>query len=215
MPRCHICDVSTFIQLLWTIWTSPWTIWISPWTIQKSMHLIGQKVSLLSHVKKWRQLMISVRNAKVEIQQQQHQRFLVGDILTWGCFDCTLSKSSPPLLKGRLSDRPARNGEDMIRISADDLIHYKLLTPEKTESLLEEVEGHTMFPIYLPLEDGRTDGTVSDDTSILIVHKSERFMPVSSEDCDHFLPANVNKTLSTKLTVISICSTYGQDKTSR
>ena len=74
-----------------------------------------------------------------------------------------------------------------------------------------------MFPILLPLEDGRPDVTVSDDTSYSSVHKSERFIhvPVSSEDCDHILSANLTKTLCTKLTVMSICSTYGQDKTPR
>ena len=52
-----------------------------------------------------------------------------------------------------------------MRILADNFNCYELLTPEKTESVLEEVEGHSMFPIQLPLEDGRPDGTVSDDTS--------------------------------------------------
>ena len=50
-----------------------------------------------------------------------------------------------------------------------------------------------MFPIQLPLEYGRPDGTVSDDTSNSSVHEYERFVPVSSEDCDKFLSANVNK----------------------
>ena len=99
------------------------------------------------------QFLISVRNAKIEIQQQQHQCFSVGDILTWGHFDCTLCKSSPPLVWERLSDRTARNGEDMMRILADYLSRYELLTPEKTESVLEEVKGHSMFPIQLPLQD--------------------------------------------------------------
>ena len=117
--------------------------------------------------------MISVRNAEIEIQQQQqHQCFLVRDILTWRHFDCTLSKSSPPLVWGRLSDR---NEEDMMRILADYLSRYELLTPEKTESVLEEVKGHSMFPIQLPLQDGRPDGTVSDYTSNSSVHLYERF----------------------------------------
>ena len=50
-----------------------------------------------------------------------------------------------------------------------------------------------MFPIQLPLEDGRPDGTVSDDTSNSSFHDYERFVPVSPEDCDQFLSANVNK----------------------
>ena len=81
----------------------------------------------------------------------------------------------------------------MLRILADDLSRYELLTLEKTESVLEKVEGHSMFPIPLPQEDGSPDGTVSDDTSNSSVLESERFVPVSSEDCDHFLSANVNK----------------------
>ena len=52
-----------------------------------------------------------------------------------------------------------------MRILADNFNRYELLTPEKTESVLEEVEGHSMFPIQLPLEDKRPDGSVSDDTS--------------------------------------------------
>ena len=40
-----------------------------------------------------------------------------------------------------------------MRILADDLSSCELLTPEKTESVIEEVEGHSMFPIQLPLED--------------------------------------------------------------
>ena len=40
-----------------------------------------------------------------------------------------------------------------MRILADDLSSCELLTPEKTESVLEEVEGHSTFPIQLPLED--------------------------------------------------------------
>ena len=44
-----------------------------------------------------------------------------------------------------------------MRILADNFNRYELLTPEKTESVLEEVEGHSMFPIQLPLEDGRPD----------------------------------------------------------
>ena len=71
---------------------------------------------------------------------------------------------------GILSDRTARNGEDMMRILADYLSRHELLTPEKTESVLEEVKGHLMFPIQLPLEDGRPDETVSDDTSNSCVH---------------------------------------------
>ena len=80
-----------------------------------------------------------------------------------------------------------------MRISAEDLSHYELLTPEKIESVLEEVEEHSMFPIPLQLEDGRPGGTVSDDTNNSSVHESERFVPFSSEDCDHFLSANINK----------------------
>ena len=52
-----------------------------------------------------------------------------------------------------------------MRILADNFNRYELLTPEKTESVLEEVEGHSMFSIQSPLEDGRPDGTVLDDTS--------------------------------------------------
>ena len=75
----------------------------------------------------------------------------------------------------------------------DVLSRYELLTPEKTESILEEVEGHSMFPIQLPLEDRRPGGTVSDDTGNSSVQVYERFVPVSSKDCDQFLSANVNK----------------------
>ena len=52
-----------------------------------------------------------------------------------------------------------------MRILADNFNRHELLTPEKTESVLEKVEGHSMFPIQLPLDDGRPDGTVSNDTS--------------------------------------------------
>ena len=76
-----------------------------------------------------------------------------------------------------------------MRSLADYLSRYELLTAEKTESVLEEVEGHSMFPIPLQLEDGRPDGTVSDDTSNSSIHESERFV----QDCNHFLSANVNK----------------------
>ena len=101
-----------------------------------------------------------------------------------------------------------------MRILADDLSRYELLTPEKTKSVLEEVEGHSMFPIQLPLEDGRPDGTVSDDTSNSSVHEYERFVPVSSEseDCDQFLSASVNKNKH-KTNTMSTCSTYGQYRT--
>ena len=58
----------------------------------------------------------------------------------------------------------------MMRILADEFSRYELLTPEKTESVLEEVKGHSMFPIQLPLQDGRLDGTVLDDTSNSSVH---------------------------------------------
>ena len=81
----------------------------------------------------------------------------------------------------------------MMRILADDFSRFELLTLEKTESVLEEVEGNSMFPIQLPLEDGRLDGTVSDDTSKSSIHEYERFVPVSPEDFDQFLSANVNK----------------------
>ena len=57
----------------------------------------------------------------------------------------------------------------MMEILADYLSPYELLTPE-TESVLKEVKGHSMFPIQLPLQDGRSDGTVSDDTSNASVH---------------------------------------------
>ena len=80
-----------------------------------------------------------------------------------------------------------------MQILADDLSRYELLTLEKTESVLEEVEGHLLFPIQLPLEDGRPDGTVSDDTSNSSIHEYERFIPVSSEDWGQFLSANANK----------------------
>ena len=80
-----------------------------------------------------------------------------------------------------------------MRILADDFSRYELLTPEKTEFVLEEVEGHSMFPIQLSLEDERPDGSVSDDTSNSSVHEYERFVLVSPEDCDQFLSANVNK----------------------
>ena len=58
-----------------------------------------------------------------------------------------------------------------MRILAENFNRYELLTPEKTESVLEEVEGHSMFPIQLPLEDGRPDRTVSDDTSNSSIYK--------------------------------------------
>ena len=80
-----------------------------------------------------------------------------------------------------------------MRILADDFSRYELLTPEKTEFVLEEVEGHSMFPIQLPLEDEGPDGSVSDDTSNSSVHEYERFVLVFPEDCDQFLSANVNK----------------------
>ena len=80
-----------------------------------------------------------------------------------------------------------------MQILADDLSRYELLTPEKTEFVLEEVEGHLMFQIPLPLEDGRPVGTVSNDTSNSSVQESERFVPVSSEDCGHFLSANLKQ----------------------
>ena len=57
-----------------------------------------------------------------------------------------------------------------MRILADYLSRYELLTPDKTESVLEEVKGHSMFPIQLPLQEGRPGGTVSDDTSNSNVH---------------------------------------------
>ena len=75
----------------------------------------------------------------------------------------------------------------------DALSRYELLKPEKTESVFEEVEGHSMFPMPLQLEDRRPDGTVSDDTGNSSIQEYERFVPVSSEDCDQFLSANVNK----------------------
>ena len=80
-----------------------------------------------------------------------------------------------------------------MRILADNFNRYELLTPEKTESVLEEVEGHSMFPIQLPLEDKRPDGTVSDDTSNSSIREYDWFVPVSPEDCGQFLSANVNK----------------------
>ena len=40
-----------------------------------------------------------------------------------------------------------------MRILADDLSGYELLTLGKTEPVLEEVEGNSMYPIQLPLED--------------------------------------------------------------
>ena len=57
-----------------------------------------------------------------------------------------------------------------MRILADYLSRYELLPPEKTESVLEELKGHLMFPIQLPLQDGRPDGTVLDDTSNSNIH---------------------------------------------
>ena len=57
-----------------------------------------------------------------------------------------------------------------MRILADYLSRYELLTPEKTESVLEEVKGQSMFPMQLPQQDGRPDGTVPDDTSNSSVH---------------------------------------------
>ena len=95
-----------------------------------------------------------------------------------------------------------------MRILADNFNRYELLTPEKTESVLEEVEGHSMFPIQLPLEDKRPDGTVSDDTNNSSIREYDWFVPVSPEDCDQFL---LTKTLNIKLTAMTICSTYGQD----
>ena len=63
-----------------------------------------------------------------------------------------------------------------MRILADYLSRHELLTPEKTESVLEEVKGHSMFPIQLPLQDGRpADRTGLDDTSNSSVHLNERF----------------------------------------
>ena len=102
-----------------------------------------------------------------------------------------------------------------MRILADDLSRYELLTPEKTESVLEEAEGHSMFPIPLLLEDGRPDRTVSDDTKKK-KKKIRAFTKVKASyqslqgtaiiSCQIIL----TKTLTTKLTVMSICSTYGR-----
>ena len=72
-----------------------------------------------------------------------------------------------------------------------------------------------MFPMPLSLEDGRPDGTVSDDTSNSSDHESERSYQSLQRTAIISCQQTFTKTLSTKLTVMSICSTYGQDKTPR
>ena len=100
-----------------------------------------------------------------------------------------------------------------MRILADDLSSCELLTPEKTESVLEEVEGHPMFPIQLPLEDEdrmelfRTTLVIQAFTNMKDSYQSLQRTVISS--CQQML----TKTLNTKLTAMSICSTYGQGRT--
>ena len=158
--------------------------------------------------------MISVRNAEIEIQQQQHQRFWVGDILTWGHFDCTLSKSSPPSVWGRLPDRTARNGEDMMRILADYMFVFKPIWATDTgeNRICSRGSRDTrcfQFNCHYRMEDRmfRTTLVIRAFTKIKDSNQSLQRTAISS--CQQML----TKTLNTKVTAMSICSTYGQERT--
>ena len=49
-----------------------------------------------------------------------------------------------------MSDKDARNGEDMLEIFADDIERYELLSTKETENVLREVEGrHSELPIEI------------------------------------------------------------------
>ena len=41
----------------------------------------------------------------------------------------------------RMSDKNARNGEDMLEVLADDIERYELLSAKETENVFREVEG--------------------------------------------------------------------------
>ena len=51
----------------------------------------------------------------------------------------------------RMSDRGAKNGEDMLEVLVDDLDRYERLSAIETEEVLLEVEGHH-YDIPIPLE---------------------------------------------------------------
>ena len=47
----------------------------------------------------------------------------------------------------RMSDKNARNGEDMLKVIGDDIECYELLSAKETENVLREVEGrHSKLP---------------------------------------------------------------------
>ena len=56
-----------------------------------------------------------------------------------------------------MSDKNARNGEDMLEVLADGIECYKLLSAKETENLLREAKGrHSEFPTEI--ESGETSG---------------------------------------------------------
>ena len=94
----------------------------------------------------------------------------------------------------RMSDRGAKSGEDMLEVLADDLSRYELLSAVEAEEILREVEGHhPTVPISLEQEDDNFNETESHSVSDVNSASSERFVSVTSKDCDDFLLANVNK----------------------
>ena len=61
----------------------------------------------------------------------------------------------------RKSDKDARNGEDMLKVLADDIERYELLSAKETENVFREVEGRH-FELLTEIESGGT----SDNTFI-------------------------------------------------
>ena len=54
-----------------------------------------------------------------------------------------------------MSDKNARNGEDLLEVLADNIEHYELLSAKENENVLRKVEGrHSGLPIEI--ESGET-----------------------------------------------------------
>lgn len=95
----------------------------------------------------------------------------------------------------RKSAKNVRSGEDMMEVLADDVLRYELLSEQEQRAVEEECRGEAVeFPIEVGYDDSITveinkENMNNDD----VPEQNNRFVKITSEDCDQFLQDHVNK----------------------
>ncbi|CAG2195307.1 unnamed protein product [Mytilus edulis] len=107
------------------------------------------------------------------------------------------------LVPAKISDRYAKNGEDMLDVLSHDIMRYEMLAEKETfdalTSVLQGEQSHDNVELHeIEVNRLNNDNNNNDEGDPTETHEqrdtgSSRFRSVSNEDTDEFLRKNVNK----------------------